>query len=188
MGQPDQVRVFGNKGEYLEPQSFLAISTDPNRLLMTYPKSSFGKFQQVKSLPSYPITGGTVVLISDKDRLEEQFTYSPSMHHPLIRNTKGISLERISGKSSAENKSNWHSSSSNENYATPGKQNSTILSGEFESNVLVIEPEVFDPEGSLGPTFTTIRYELDQPGWTGSIFIYSASGQLVNTLVENQLL
>lgn len=186
--QPDQIRVFGNKGNYLEPKSFLAISTDSTRLILTYPKSSFGKFLQLRSLPSFPIGGGTVVLISDKGRLEDQFTYDAAMHHPLIRNTKGVSLERISGKTSAENRSNWQSSSSSEDFATPGRQNSMTITGELESNLLRIEPEVFDPEGSLGPAFTTIRYELDKPGWMGSISVYNASGLLVSTLAENQLL
>jgi flagellar hook assembly protein FlgD len=62
------------------------------------------------------------------------------------------------------------------------------LKGEFESNLIQIEPQVFDPEGSFGLTFTSIRYELDQPGWVGSFSIYSASGHLVQILAQNQLL
>ncbi|MBC6367628.1 lamin tail domain-containing protein [Algoriphagus sp. AK58] len=187
-GLPNQIRVFGTKGSMLGPGGFLAISTDSNRLRLAYPKSADGAYLQISSLPSYPISGGTVVLISTRGEVMEKFTYDPKMHHPLIRNTKGVSLERISSKTPAEVPANWQSASGNEDYATPGKRNSMAISGEFESKLIQVEPQVFDPEGSFGPTFTTIRYELDQPGWVGSFSIYSSSGLLVQTLAQNQLL
>jgi hypothetical protein len=118
----------------------------------------------------------------------ESIPYSPSWHHPLLQQTKGVSLERISGKSPGNYSSNWQSASSTEEYATPGRKNSVAFEGEREDNRLVIEPLVFDPEGSQGPRFTTIRYSLDQNGWVGSFRIYSATGHLVNILGENLLL
>jgi hypothetical protein len=187
-GLPNQIRVFGTKGSMLGPGGFLAISTDSNRLRLAYPKSAEGAYLQIPSLPSYPISGGTVVLISNKGEAVEKFSYDPKMHHPLIRNTKGVSLERISSKTAAEVASNWQSASGSEDYATPGKRNSMAISGEFEADLIQVEPSVFDPEGSFGPTFTTIRYELDQPGWVGSFSIYAASGHLIQTLGQNQIL
>jgi hypothetical protein len=187
-GLPDQIRVFGLRGSFLEPGGYLAISTDSNGLRLAYPKSANGGFLQISNLPSYPISGGTVVLISNKGEVMEKFSYDPGLHHPLIRNAKGVSLERISPFTPAEVLSNWQSASGNEDYATPGKRNSMALSGEFDSNLIQIEPQVFDPEGSLGPSFTTIRYELDQPGWVGSFSIYSSSGLLIQSLAQNQVL
>lgn len=186
-GLPSQIRVFGTNGDYLEPGSFLAVTTDPNSLKLAYPKSANGQFLPIASLPSYPISGGTVVLISNAGELAEKFVYDPKMHHPLIRNTKGVSLERISIDTPVDVIANWQSASGNEDYATPGKRNSMSI-GEFESNLIQIEPQVVDPEGSFGPTFTTIRYQLDQPGWVGSFSVFSTSGLLVVTLAQNQLL
>lgn len=187
-GLPDQVRIFGARGSFLEPGGYLAISTDSNRLRLAYPKSLDGRILQISSLSSYPISGGTVVLISHKGEIMEKFTYDPKMHHPLIRNTKGVSLERISSTTPVDVSSNWQSASGIEDYATPGRKNSTSLSGEFQSNLIKIYPQVFDPEGSFGPAFTTIQYELDQPGWVGSFSIYSSSGLLVQNLAQNQIL
>ena len=186
-GLPSQIRLFGGKGDYLEPGSFLAVTTDPNALRLGYPKSGNGQFLQIPSLPSYPISGGTVALISPDGKLVEKFAYDPKMHHPLIRNTKGVSLERVSFITPADVSFNWQSASSSEGYGTPGKRNSLSL-GEFESNLIQIEPQVFDPEGSVGPTFTTIRFELDQPGWVASFSIFSTSGLPVARIVQNQIL
>jgi len=187
-GKLDQVRVFGGNGSYFEPRGFLAITTDSNSLVLSYPRASDGKFLRIASLPSYPIGGGTVVLLSPAGQVEDRFSYGPKLHHPLIRNSKGVSLERISGRVPTENSSNWQSASSTEGYATPGKKNSVAQSGEFESNKIQIDPPVFDPEGSIGPNFTTIRYELDQSGWVGSFSIYSATGLLIANLAQNQIL
>jgi hypothetical protein len=99
-----------------------------------------------------------------------------------------VSLERISSVAAVGLAANWHSAASSEDYATPGRKNSTVLEGEMDAGLLQVAPLVFDPEGSSGPTFTTIRYALEEVGWVGSFRIYGAGGQLVQVLGENQLL
>ncbi|GAB2478653.1 lamin tail domain-containing protein [Algoriphagus taiwanensis] len=187
-GRIGQFRVFGERGQILPPGGYLAISTDSTRLKITYPKSALGRMIQIPSLPSFPISGGTVVLVGPDGEVEEEFPYSNSLHHPLLRNSKGVSLERISSISPSGTSKNWQSASAGEDYATPGRKNSQeIDSGDIESRV-TIEPKVFDPEGSFGPSFTTISYLLDQPGWLGTFRIYTSGGQLTETLGQNQLL
>lgn len=187
-GKPDQIRIFGSKGLILDPEGYLAISIDINRLKLSYPKSSSGNFFQIPSLPSYPISGGTVVLLSSEGEIIESFRYHGDLHHPLLRDSKGVSLERISPLSPSTLNSNWQSASGSEDFGTPGRKNSQSIEGELTENLIQIEPEVFDPEGSTGPAFATIRYELDQPGWIGTFKIYSAGGQLIQTLAQNQIL
>ncbi|MDX5340587.1 MAG: hypothetical protein LPK25_16290, partial [Cyclobacteriaceae bacterium] len=143
---------------------------------------------QVSALPSYPISGGTVVLLRNEKDLVEKFSYSSKFHHPLIQNSKGVSLERISVRSSVNESSTWQSASGNEDFATPGRRNSQFLEEEVLKEFLKIEPRVFDPEGSQGPAFTAISYELDQAGWVGNLSIYSSSGLLVTRLCQNQVL
>lgn len=187
-GEVDQVRIFGNKGLILFPGAMLAITTDANALRLTYPKSIDGNFLQITSLPSYPIGGGTVVLLLPTGELAESFEYSDDLHHPLLRDPKGVSLERVSSDSPAAVESNWQSASANEEYATPGRKNSQSLETEFESELIQIDPEVFDPEGSSGPAFATIRYQLNSPGWIGTFKIYSSAGVLVQVLAQNQIM
>ncbi|GAA0878544.1 lamin tail domain-containing protein [Algoriphagus jejuensis] len=187
-GVADQIKVFGGLGSMLAPGEYLAITTDANGLHLAYPKSSIDHFLQIPTLPSYPIAGGTVVLLSAKAEIAERFPYSEELHHPLLREPKGVSLERISPDTPASYQMNWQSASGNEDFATPGRRNSQTISGEFEGESIHIEPEVFDPQGSSGLQFTSITYELDQPGWMGTFQIYSASGQLVRVLAQNQLL
>lgn len=187
-GSPDQVRAFGTQGLVLAPDGYLAITTDSNALKMAYPNSISGNFIEIATLPSYPISGGTVGLVSPAGEIAETITYNEDLHHPLLRDSKGVSLERISSTTAASYKSNWQSASGSEGFATPGRKNSQAIYGEFEGELIRVEPEVFDPEGSSGPSFTSIFYELDQAGWLGTFKIYSSSGQLIQTLAQNQIL
>ncbi|UZD21209.1 lamin tail domain-containing protein [Algoriphagus halophytocola] len=187
-GVPDQIRVLSESPLVLEPRDFLAISSDSSQLKLDFPKSSFGNFHQLSSLPSYPIGGGTVVLLTSEMEVAENFTYSDELHHPLLRDSKGVSLERISLESPASLADNWQTASSNEDFGTPGKANSNVLSDEFKGDIITIEPEIFDPEGSSGNSFTRISYEFEQAGWTGSFSIYATDGRLIQTLAQNQIL
>jgi hypothetical protein len=187
-GVPDQIRVFGKQGMVLEPKGYLAITTATQALKLAYPKSIQGNFLQIPTLPSYPIAGGTVVLLLSSGEIAETFKYDRKFHHPLLRDTKGVSLERISDQSPASLSSNWQSASATEDYATPGRKNSQALDIEFEAEIIQIDPEIFDPEGSSGPAFTSIRYQLDMSGWVGTFKIYSVAGQLIHTLAQNQIL
>ncbi|MBN3520729.1 hypothetical protein JYB62_12040 [Algoriphagus lutimaris] len=187
-GLPDQLKKISESGFIFPPQSYLAITTDTILLKQDFPKSSIGNFLQVTILPSYPISGGTVVLFSEKQELLEEFSFDEEMHHPLMRDPKGVSLERISINAPSNLKSNWHSASGVEDYGTPGKKNSNSFTGEFESQLITISPEVFDPEGNNGNTFTVISYELDQPGWVGTFEIYDVGGRIVKVLDRNAIL
>ncbi|MDF2158806.1 lamin tail domain-containing protein [Algoriphagus sp. CAU 1675] len=188
MGFPDQIRKLSDKGLVLAPGQYLVITTDGGRLQLEYPKSSSANFHILPSLPSYPIAGGTVVLLDSDTQISESFAYSEDLHHPLLRDPKGVSLERISTETSADIPSNWHSASGVEEYATPGRKNSQLIPGEFEGELIQIDPGIFDPEGSNGNTFAAIRYQLGQNGWVGSFRIYDLGGRLVQALAQNEIL
>jgi hypothetical protein len=187
-GQPSQLRQFGGEGAMLAPKGYLALTEDVNRLRLSYPKSAAGNIQKLSSLPSFPISGGAVLLLSGTGEVVETLSYGSDWHHPLLRSTKGVALERISSSAPAGLAANWHSAASSEEHATPGRQNSTVLGDEVDASLVQVEPLVFDPEGSRGPNFTTIRYSLEEIGWVGSFRIYGAGGQLVQVLGENQVL
>ena len=187
-GTPQQVRVFGEEGQNLGPLGHLALSTDPERLRISYPQSAFGNMMQVKGLPSLPLGGGTLLLISPGGQVIESLSYEEAWHHPLLRTSKGVSLERIAPFSALTASGNWQSASSTADYATPGRKNSTALGEEIEGEILQVTPSIFDPEGSSGPNFVTVTYSLEQAGWVGNFTIYSAAGREVIVLGQQQIL
>jgi hypothetical protein len=156
----------------ISPNEILGISTNPDQLKLDYTRYPPSKPLAIKTLLSYPIAGATVILMNSELEVSDQFTYVEDLHHPLLKDTKGVSLERLSIKSSASLNSNWHSASAGEEFATPGRLNSQLIPDDFFERVIQIDPEVFDPEGRNGQPFTTIRYQLDLPGSIGVFKIY----------------
>ena len=187
-GEVIQIRPFGEEGMLLGPQGYLALSVAPLRLQFSYPQSANGHFLEVRSLPSMPIAGGAILLVSPEQEVVEALYYREDWHHPLLRSSKGVSLERIAPNAPIGLESSWHSASSTSGYATPGKLNSTFLGAHLSDELIQVTPKVFDPEGSWGPDFCTISYQLDKGGWVGSFTMYSANGREVLVLGQNQIL
>lgn len=187
-GEIDQARRLSENSLVIPPLGFLAVSTDTIKLKSRYTLSARGNFHQINRLPSYPISGGEVVLIDTSNDPVEVFSYNEDIHHPLLRDSKGVSLERIDPNSQVDRDGVWQSASGMEEFATPGRKNSQIFLNEFDEEVISIDPEVFDPEGSNGQTFTSISYRLKDPGWFGSFSIYDLAGRQIQVLTQNQLL
>lgn len=187
LGEPDDVELLSAEGLVLPPLAYLAITTDTIKLKTRYPGFE-GRFHQVRRLPSYPIGGGTVLLLDAGLQEAEFFDYANELHHPLLRDAKGVSLERVSLRVSATELQNWQSASELSGFATPGRENSQISGMEPNLELVKIDPEVFDPEGSNGQTFTQISYTLAETGWVGSFRIYDLSGRLIQSLAENAIL
>ena len=49
-------------------------------------------------------------------------------------------------------------------------------------------PEVFTPDDDGQQDFTTLNYQLDQPGYVGSVTVYDALGRLTRRLLRNESL
>src|SRR5690606_35525025 len=124
-------------------------------------------------LPGYPISGGTVILLNPEESLVERFDYDEKFHHSLVNDSKGISLERFSLDHDVNDPSNWHSASSTEGYATPGYKNSQLNPAGALERGITIFPKVFVPDDPGEQNFTTIIYVVDNPGFMGTLRIYS---------------
>src|SRR5690606_1726347 len=108
----------------IDPFSFLVFTSDVALLSQEYQKGKAENFLKLSPMPGYPISGGTVILLNPEEDLMEWFDYDEKLHHALINDTKGISLERFSLNHNVNDPTNWHSASSTEGYATPGYKNS----------------------------------------------------------------
>jgi hypothetical protein len=140
------------------------------------------------TLPSYPIAAGAVVLINDRDEVVQIFEYAEDFHFPLLKETKGVSLERISWVDKVNDKNKWHSASASAGYATPGFMNSQFRKYEEGAAQFEVEPKVFSPNQSGIDDFTSIRYQFDAPGNVATIGIFDAAGRKVKDLLQNATL
>ncbi|CAN5457600.1 hypothetical protein BH23BAC1_BH23BAC1_02400 [soil metagenome] len=187
-GEIDNLRIISNEAFILAPESYLAITTNSLDLKSNYPKSPAENFLEISSLPSYPAASGAVVLLNNANLVIDLFNYSEDFHSPLIREVRGVSLERISFSAPTNDPNNWRSAASTVDYATPGYKNSQFRMQISLGEVLTIEPKVFAP-GNIGRAdFTIINYKFNTSGNFGSLSIFDQQGRLIRKIAQNELL
>ncbi|MDN5203311.1 lamin tail domain-containing protein [Fulvivirgaceae bacterium BMA10] len=176
--------------EYLiiPPKHFIVFTEDIKLLKSDYPSSRVESLFQVSELPSLPDDEGKLILIAPSGDTLDRFDYSEDFHFPLIKDQNGVSLERISVDQMTNNANNWHSAASTVGFATPGYQNSQSRQGEALNGTISITPKVFSPDNSGTNDFITIQYQFDNPGYTGSLFIFDSSGRKIKEITANKLL
>jgi hypothetical protein len=179
-------RVISSHDLIIDPLSFIVLTTDITLLASHFPKGNTEAFIQM-TLPSYPISSGSVVLLTPEEDIIERFDYHERFHHTFLRDVKGVSLERFALSAPVNDPKNWHSAAATEGYATPGYRNSQV----YEPGMLVkgidISPKVFIPDAVGESPFTTISYTLDQPGFLATLRIFSPNGLLIQELCQNEV-
>ena len=155
--------------------AFPSISTLTSTLsVLNIPRSSLGLTN----------SGDYVCVSSSSVECITELTYSPSMHHPGLASTRGISLERRSLSASTLESTNW-SSSVDSHGGTPGWQNSIFIALQHKEvdQIVQLIPDIFSPDGDGNDDALTILIMSPFPTSTISIRIFNALGHLVHELV-----
>ena len=170
------------------PNSYVLLSTDGYTVSQQY-QCEPDHTIDMASFPSYPNSGGVALLMSRKGVVVDQMTYSEQMHYPLLKETKGVSLERVSWEVSSDQLDNWHSAAEAVGFGTPGYRNSMMadLSEVQVENPINVEPQVFSPDGDGFDDSCLFSYRLESSGCTMNAYVFSAEGRLVRHLVRGEL-
>ena len=177
------VKTICSDGRQLMPDSYLLLTTTPQVIGHQY-ECPIDNFIKMKSFPSYPNNGATVVLYYNGDIIDFM-VYSEDLHYPLLTETKGVSLERVSMNVSSSDSENWHSAAA-PLYGTPGYQNSVFIEKQEDSADIGIFPQVFSPDGDGFDDVTTINLSVFEIGCTAKILVFDSNGRLVRNLVNCQ--
>ncbi|MBR4391413.1 MAG: lamin tail domain-containing protein [Bacteroidales bacterium] len=172
------------------PHTYMLLSTDGLLVTQQY-GCDLGAHVDMKSFPSYPNAGATVVLMSRQGVVVDQMAYSESMHYPLLKETKGVSLERVSWEVSSSQPDNWHSAAESVHFGTPGYENSMAVVAQEseikEGGVVRILPEVFSPDGDGIDDHCQVIYAYEEAGCTMNVYVFNVDGQMVRHLVRGEL-
>jgi hypothetical protein len=172
----------------LAPGQLLAFTTSASIIQTEYPTShDVANLLEIPDFPTFPDDAGLVLLLTGFGVEIDRFAYSEKLQLSLLATQDGVSLERIrpSGPSLG---SNFHSAAGAVGYATPGRPNSQAQDAPGGNQDFTITPEVFTPDDDGQQDFTTLNYQLDQPGYAASVTVYDALGRLTRRLIRNQTL
>ena len=172
----------------LAPGQLVALTSNTGTLQAQYPTSSDpAALLAVSGFPALDNSAGSVFLYTSNATELDQYDYNKNQQLSLLSTQAGVSLERIraQGPSAA---SNFHSAASTVGYATPGRPNSQAQDAVGNGQEMSLVPELFTPDDDGQQDFTTLNYQLDQPGYVGSVTVYDALGQLTRRLLRNESL
>jgi hypothetical protein len=183
----NQVSLSGARTPFL-PGRYMAFTEDTAGIFPFYQIICKYCIRQVSSLPPFNNDIGTVVLLTDSLLVSDELKYSEEMHHPLLFDPEGVSLERINPDNPAGEHSNWQSASSVSGFATPGYQNSQYLAGPAKQTTITFEQTSISPNNDGYNDELIIGYETGKNGWTGNCRVFDLSGREVLTLLNNEIL
>ena len=172
----------------LAPGQLVALTANADILQAQYPSSNDpAALLAVAGFPALDNSAGSVFLYDATGAELDHYDYAKGQQLSLLSTQAGVSLERIraQGPSLA---GNFHSAAGAVGYATPGRPNSQAQDAVGNGQELSLVPELFTPDDDGQQDFTTLNYQLDQPGYVGSVTVYDALGQLTRRLLRNESL
>ena len=181
------LKEIASESHLLLPQTYVLLSTNSEIVGQQY-ECSTDNFVQMASFPSYANSGGTALLMSKSGTVIDQMVFSESMHYPLLKETKGVSLERVSFDQSSLDANNWHSAAERVHFGTPGYENSMMQSADPSDDEITISPDVFSPDGDGFDDACFVSYHFDEAGYTMNIYIFNVAGQLNRHLAKGELI
>lgn len=165
--------------QIIEPGAWICLSRSVTGVKNDYPVH--GKyFQELSRWPSMPQAGGELRIYRKDGLLIDQMYYEPGMHHQLLQQTKGISLELVQTKG----KPKWHSAA-NPPGGTPALPNSQQQIQSASSNkIFTFEPRIFSPNQDGRDDLLGICWQEQPAAGLLNIQIFNMQGQLVRHLVN----
>jgi hypothetical protein len=186
-GDFDAIKKISDFGHLIYPDDYLVLARSRQNIAQFYPKTDTLKIVETSSLPSLPNSSGNIVFLDLSGEIIDQFSYSEKMHSPLIRNVRGVSLERINPEAKTQDATNWHSAAETDNFATPAYRNSQYRDkSEIESR-FKLSTVIFSPNNDGFDDFLYIEYKMDEPGYIMNVHIFDVHGRLVIKLTNNHI-
>ena len=171
----------------LPPNGYAVFTPNPGTIKLQYPESIERNLFKV-TLPSLRDDQSSVAMLDDQGKLVDGVSYAQDWHSPFLKNTEGVSLERIVPQGRSNDRMNWISGSSVTGFATPGFANSQLeLQGEPAEGEVVVVPEIFSP-GPGTNEFVRIEYHFDRGAWVGNVKVMDQQHRLLKIIADNETL
>ena len=176
------------EGRIILPHECIVFTEDGTDLVAFYPSIQTKNIVRVNALPAFNNASGTCVIYSNLNEIIDELNYAESMHFQLLSSFEGVSLERLSPDLPTTQESNWHSSSEACGYATPGLENSQIISIENMEGDFSLSTQIFSPDNDGFDDVIQFHYSNLKSGSVGNLTIYNERGIRVKRLIRNEYL
>jgi len=173
----------------LFPFDYIAISPSPDDVLKRYPGPAGRQIIKPDKFPTLSDKAGTVVIAKrENGEIIDRLDYHSDMHFALLSSAEGVSLERLNPERPSSDRSNWHSASETNGFATPAYQNSQFFPEISSNSEISVSPLIFSPDNDGKDDAVNLYLRPDGPGFQADVVIYDSRGRRIKKLAENVLL
>jgi hypothetical protein len=188
---PNTTNIAIEKERLIFPNEYIALTASPADIQNRYNLED-SKQLVAQQLPSFPDKQGNISLYITEG-LEpvfiDEFDYSSDMHSPLLNDENGVALERINVDLPTQSVGNWHSAAEAVGFGTPGYQNSqAVIISVVEDKIFSLPNKRISPDGDGFEDVLQINYITEKAGYSATIHIYDATGNLIQKIAQNELL
>ena len=169
----------------LAPGQFLLLTDDVVNILSSFTNNDPSTFVEL-SIPRFNNASGNVTL-EFQESIIDAFDYDEDMHNPLLDETEGVSLERISLQENTQQRENWTSSSPISGFGSPGLPNTTKRASNADNN-FNLPYKVFSPNNDGDRDELIVEYELNDAGYFGNVEVFNDRGHLIKNIGKNLIL
>jgi Lamin Tail Domain len=176
-------RTITTTSVFIRPNTYWVLTASPEIVKQHYQVKYPNQMVQIASMPAYNNDKGTVAIWKGDDVID-QVAYTEKMHHPLLKEVKGVSLERVSFTKSGNEPGNLQSAAASVGFATPTDVNSQQEDTSVKNSVTLAN-KTFSPDNDGFEDQLNIDYRFKENGNLATINIYTDKGILVRKLVRN---
>ncbi|MFZ5940135.1 MAG: lamin tail domain-containing protein [Bacteroidota bacterium] len=186
-GDPPDPWPVSENSHLVPPGEYLVVSPDLNSLAAFYSIKQSGHWLEPERFSQLGNTGGSLFLLYRSGNTADRMSFNDAMHHPMLADPQGVSLERVSFLEAGELPENWHSASEASGYATPGRKNSQALEG-FPADTLVdLSTTLLTPDNDGWDDVLEIQVAAENYGCVLGILITDLTGYPVRELAESAI-
>lgn len=178
---------FKNKPFILFPERYVVIIKETRNLLPKIIDRYASTLLEIPELFQLSNEGAVLVLSDSSFRIMDELIYSSAMHDNLLRDTHGVSLERVDPNRPTGDATNWHSASTSSGYATPGYLNSQHVTRGDDPEIS-LSSDICSPDHDGTDDEIMLHLKMNDPGWKANIAVYDVHGTKVRDLAANCLL
>jgi hypothetical protein len=178
------IKIVSSIPQLMPANSYWVLTSNVADIKQQYNVQHPNQIIQLGALPAFNNDKGNVILLTD-NFIVDRFDYHEGMHHALLKNFDGVSLERISFASPTNAPNNFKSAAQSVGFATPTARNSQETNSNTIKNNVTLANKTFSPDGDGFEDLLQINYEFVNNENLATINIYTDRGILVRKLQRN---
>jgi len=179
----DQIYPCASGHQLFNPGAYAIVATDTTKLCQEYACGTNALKLQLPKLPPMPDDAARLVLINAASASIDSMQYNAAWHFKWLNSVEGISLERLAVNMSGTDQNTWHSCSSLEGNASPGKVNSQIIIETHKDRYFSVNSMALSPRSNGQTGVCLIHYELPEPDAVIALDVFSIDGTIIKSLL-----